>query len=73
MKREMVVAEWRRASESLSAAEVLMREGCQADAVSRAYYGIMHAAKAALFVHGVAATSHTGVKRIVRTTSRSPG
>lgn len=60
----MVVAEWRRASESLSAAEVLMREGCHADAVSRAYYASMHAAKAALFVHGVAATSHAGVKRM---------
>ena len=41
-----------------------MREGCHADAVSRAYYAIMHAAKAALFVHGVAATSHAGVKRM---------
>lgn len=60
----MVVAEWRRASESLGAAEVLMREGCQADSVSRAYYAIMHAAKAALFVHGVAATSHAGVRRM---------
>lgn len=64
MKWEMVVAEWRRASESLGAAEVLMREGCQADSVSRAYYAIMHAAKAALFVHGVAATSHAGVRRM---------
>ena len=64
MKRQVVVAEWRRASESLSAAEVLMREGCHADAVSRAYYAIMHAAKAALFVHDVAATSHAGVKRM---------
>ena len=60
----MVIAEWRRACESLNATEVLMREGCQADAVSRAYYAIMHAAKAALFVHGVAATSHAGVKRM---------
>ena len=60
----MVVAEWRRASESLSAAEVLMREGCEADAVSRAYYAILHAAKAPLFVHGVAATSHAAAKRM---------
>ena len=59
-----MVAEWRRASESLSAAEVLMREGCEADAVSRAYYAILHAAKAALFVHGVAATSHAAAKRM---------
>ena len=59
-----MVAEWRRASESLSAAEVLMREGCEADAVSRAYYAILHAAKAALFVHGVAATSHAAARRM---------
>ena len=32
--------------------------------MSRAYYAILHAAKAALLTHGVAAESHSGVKRM---------
>lgn len=33
--------------------------------MSRAYYAILHAAKAALQVHGVTAESHAAVKRLV--------
>jgi len=45
MNRNMVVAEWNRARESLRAAETLTRDGLYADAISRAYYAILHAAK----------------------------
>ncbi|MYC31088.1 MAG: HEPN domain-containing protein [Chloroflexi bacterium] len=40
--------EWRRAQECLGAASLCRDHGFHADAVSRAYYVIMHAAKAAL-------------------------
>ena len=64
MNRNMVVAEWSRAREALRAAETLTRDGCYADAISRAYYAILHAAKAALHVHDVAAESHAAVRRM---------
>lgn len=41
-----------------------MREGYHDDAVSRAYYVILHAAKAALLVHDIAAESHASVRRL---------
>ena len=64
MNRSMVVAEWQRAWQALRAAEVLVREGLFADAVSRAYYATLHAAKAALFIHDVSAESHAAVRRM---------
>lgn len=64
MKRELVLAEWQRALGALRASEVLTREECFDDAVSRTYYAVLHAAKAALYVHDVAAESHAGVRRM---------
>lgn len=64
MNRAMVLAEWRRAVESLHASELLAAEGFEADAVSRAYYAALHAAKAALAVHDVSADSHAAIKRL---------
>lgn len=64
MNRNLVLAEWLRAYASLQAAENLTRDGLYADAVSRAYYAILHAAKAGLHVHGVAAESHAAVRRM---------
>ena len=72
MNRRAVVAEWRRATESMGAARSCLRDGYYADSVSLAYYAILHAAKASLQLHGVMAESHTGVRamfglHIVRT------
>ena len=64
MNRNMVLAEWNRARESLRAAETLTRERCYADAISRAYYAILHAAKATLHVHDIADESHAAVRRM---------
>jgi uncharacterized protein (UPF0332 family) len=64
MNRPMVLAEWRRAGRALGAAEILARERYYEDAVSRAYYATLHAAKAALYVHDVATTSHAAVRRM---------
>ena len=51
-----------RAAESMGAAYSCQRDGYYADAVSRAYYAILHAARAALQLHGVTTESHTGVR-----------
>ena len=72
MREKSVIAEWRRATESMGAALLCRREGYYADAVSRAYYAVMHAARAALQLYDIAAKSHTGVRsmfglHIVRT------
>lgn len=50
-----------------------MRSGYASDAVSRAYYAIMHAARAALFVHDVGTTSHTATRRMFATRLVEPG
>ena len=64
MNRHVVLAEWRRSAQSLRAADLLSREGYPEDAVSRAYYAILYAAKAALLVHDVVTESHAGVRRM---------
>jgi uncharacterized protein len=64
MNRTLVLAEWQRAGQALRAAEVLTDAGYPADALSRAYYATLHAAKAALSVHNVATASHAAVRRM---------
>jgi len=64
MNRNMILAEWRRARQSLRAAEILTKDECYADAISRTYYAVLHAAKAALQVHDVATESHAAVRRM---------
>ena len=62
MNRKSAIAEWRRATESMGAARSCQRDGYYADSISRAYYAILHAAKAALHLHDVTAESHSGVR-----------
>lgn len=57
MNRSLVIGEWRRAAEALGAAQSCRRDGFYADAVSRAYYAILHAAKAALQLQDKAITN----------------
>ena len=64
MNRTLVLAEWQRAGQALRAAEVLADAGYPADALSRAYYATLHAAKAALSVHNVVTVSHAAVRRM---------
>ena len=64
MNREIVLRERVRATTTLRAAQLLVRERYHDDAVSRAYYVILHAAKAALLVHDIAAESHASVRRL---------
>jgi len=60
----MVLAEWRRAWQALHVAELLSSAGYHEDAISRSYYATLHAAKAALYGHDIATTSHAAVKRM---------
>jgi uncharacterized protein len=64
MNVTLVRAEWQRARQAMGAAEVLRDAGYPADALSRAYYATLHAAKAALYVHNVATASHAAVRRM---------
>ena len=64
MAAAVVAGEWRRAQECLAAAVLCRDNGLYADAVSRAYYAVMHAAKAALAQRDVITTSHRGVQRL---------
>ena len=64
MNRDLVLAEWRRAVESLRAAELLAREKFPTDSVGKTYYAVLHAAKAALEVRDVGAESHSSVRRM---------
>jgi hypothetical protein len=64
MNRTLVLAEWRLARNALRAAQLLARHGIYADAVSRAYYAVLHAAKAALQTKDISADSHAAVRRL---------
>lgn len=62
MSRESVLAEWRRATRVLAESEALLREGFPEGALSRAYYAVLHGAKAALEATGIVAESHAAVR-----------
>ena len=62
--RKSVIAEWRRAVESMGDALSCRRDGYHADSISRAYYAIMHAARSSLQLYDVTAESHAGVRRM---------
>lgn len=64
MNPENVLAEFERATRALQAAKNLRTDGLYEDAVSRSYYPVMHAAKAALLIHDAIAESHAAVRRL---------
>ena len=53
-----------RANKSLLAAKALLEKGLFEDCVSIAYYAVLHAAKASLFLSGVESETHNGVRRM---------
>ncbi len=64
MNPENILAEFERAIRALQAAKNLCEDGLNEDAVSRSYYAVMHAAKAALLVHDAIAESYAAVRRL---------
>ena len=73
MNHENIVSEFNRGLKSLQAAQILLKEGLYEDAVSRGYYAVMHAAKAALFYHNTLAESHSAVRRLFGKILVNPG
>ena len=73
MNLEYVLAEFERGKKSLRSAQILQREGMAEDAVSRSYYAVMHAAKAALLAHDTIAESHAAVRRLFGSVLVLPG
>jgi uncharacterized protein (UPF0332 family) len=64
-RRKNIAIETARGDASLEAAEILLQAGKLADAVSRAYYGAFHHARALLLMLGEEPMSHTGVERLL--------
>jgi len=60
-KQNAIRKEIERGEKALRAARLLCENGLYEDAVSRAYYAVLHLAKAALFSQGVRTSSHKGV------------
>jgi uncharacterized protein (UPF0332 family) len=65
-RKKNIAAEVRRADETLEAAFILFEAGKLADAISRAYYGAFHYARALLLMLGEEARTHSGVDRIIQ-------
>ena len=61
---EEIQKELLRGEQALRAAQLLLQQLLLQDALSRSYYAILHAARAALLAEGVAVTSHRGVRRL---------
>jgi len=64
-KRHNIAQELERAEEALKAARVLADNRCYNDAVSRAYYGALHFARALMLIEGLEAKTHAGVAHLV--------
>ncbi len=60
MNHNSAIAEWKRAQASSRAASVCFRQRCYADAASRSYYAVLHAAKAALIHSGLNVSTNHG-------------
>ena len=61
---EYAFKELTRAKKALLAAKTLIEKGLFEDCVSRAYYAVLHAAKAALSTLGVESDTHNGVRKM---------
>jgi uncharacterized protein (UPF0332 family) len=64
VREVQIQAEWRRSLKAQGAADLLLEAGFYEDAVSRAYYAVLHAAKAALLARDIVTESHTSVRRL---------
>jgi uncharacterized protein (UPF0332 family) len=56
--------ELKRAKKALKSSKILLDSELFEDSISRAYYSVLHAAKAALSIKGVDTDSHEGVRRM---------
>ena len=70
---DLVSIQIEKSKEKLDAAKVLLREGFIDDAISRAYYGVFHAASPVLLAEGITVDSHSGLKTIFGLRLIKPG
>ena len=73
VNHELVIAEWRRSRQALQAASGLTQSGLAADSISRSYYAILHAAKAALWTRGISVHRHNAVGQLLNQHFIHPG
>lgn len=65
MNKPQAIAEWQRAKVSMRAASLCLRYRCYADTISRAYYAVLHAARAALrYYYGEAGSGHKATNNL---------
>ncbi len=64
-RRANIAIEVARGDASLESAEILLSAGKLADAVSRAYYGAFHYARALLLMLGEEPVTHAGLERLL--------
>jgi uncharacterized protein (UPF0332 family) len=60
-----IETEVNRGRESFKSSEILLQSGLYADAVSRAYYGALHFARALLLTTSEEPKTHSGVLRLI--------
>ena len=65
-RKKNIAAEVRRGTETLESAQILLDAGKYADAISRAYYGAFHYARALLLMLGEEVRSHGGLDRLLQ-------
>ncbi|MDE2684101.1 MAG: HEPN domain-containing protein [Chloroflexota bacterium] len=61
MSEVRAIAESQRAEDCRQAAELCLRHGFYADSISRSYYAVLHAARAALALYDVTIKNHRGL------------
>jgi uncharacterized protein (UPF0332 family) len=62
--KKATTSEMIRSHEALDSAELLLKAGMLKDAVTRAYYAVFHAARAALATRRQSAKTHSGILRV---------
>ena len=65
MNRARLIAEWQRSRLASRSAQLLLEAGLYADAVSRAYYAMLHATTAGLLTKGFAPATHRAAGRLL--------
>ena len=73
MSEVQAIAEWRRAEDCRQVAQLCLQHGFYADAISRAYYAVFHAARASLALHEISARNHRGVSNLFSLHIVKPG
>ena len=61
MNEARAIGEWQRAEDCRQVAQLCLRHGFYADSISRSYYAVLHAAKAALALHDITIKNHRGL------------